>query len=359
MGNHIERGAWISIGEASRRLCVSPQSVRNYANCGEIEFRFTVGGHRRISVASLNRYLGLDDETEKGGRKTVIYARVSTNFQRKSGNLERQKQRLFEYCESELGCRKGDVIFLEDVGSGLSDGRKNFIRLISVVLAGDAERVVVEYLDRISRGSNAVFSMICSQMGTEIISTKAKDDVSHEEEMAADIMSLVTVYSARLHGKRGGDSNKLSIPEEAKARILGLHTLGLAQSNILKTIQSEGHTCERTGRKLGIHAIRLVLLEQEKIRAVFEEKTTTTPIEQFISENCIRAKDERCFTRPFHRQYELWAKSQGFEGIPTSNALTRAVKKIGFESGRTGSGFSYFIGLKLKDNERASRSHLG
>ncbi|MAG92314.1 MAG: hypothetical protein CMJ48_00975 [Planctomycetaceae bacterium] len=362
-GLRESQGRFVSVGEAAKMLGVSRTTIRNYCrSSNELVWRRTIGGHRRIAVASLNGYLGLEDETENSGL-TVTYSRVSTTFQRRAGALDRQKERLLEYCESELGCNVDEVLCIVDCGSGLSEERRGFLLLIDLILAGDVERLVVEHIDRLSRNfGNLLRDRIIARNGTELIVTNSmkKEAVTEEQELAFDIVSIVTVYGARIHGKRGGMVNKLAISEESKNRILELHKLGFAQTEILKRIQSEGHKCERTGRKLTIHAIRLVLLEQEKLRAVFEEKTTTNPLEQFINENCIRAEGLKCFTRPFHREYANWITSQG-QGSepPTPKATTRRVKELGYETARTGSGYTYFVGFKLKDNERASRSHLG
>ena len=46
---------WLSIGAASRRLGVDPDTLRRWAETGQVEAFTTPGGHRRFSRASLDR----------------------------------------------------------------------------------------------------------------------------------------------------------------------------------------------------------------------------------------------------------------------------------------------------------------
>ena len=119
-------------------LGVSRQTIRNYCrSSNELVWRRTIGGHRRVCVGSLKRWLGFDDEDDDGERKTVIYARVSTNAQKREGNLLRQKERLLEYCENELGCSREEVVIISECGSGLNEARKGYLRLIDIVISGN------------------------------------------------------------------------------------------------------------------------------------------------------------------------------------------------------------------------------
>jgi putative resolvase len=351
--NNAQGSRLIPVGEAAKQLSVSQQTIRNYCSDGELEFMVTAGGHRRISVASLRRYLGLD-ETPQEERRTGIYCRCSTSSQTKDGNLERQKNRLLDYCETELNGRE-NVLVIAETGSGLNENRKGYQRLIELVLAGKLERIVVERKDRIARYGTKTFALLCERMNVELIVTESKVDISDEEEMAFDLMSLVTVYSARIHGKRGGAEKKMVLTDEVKTRILQLYQQGLAQTNITVIIRRENFRCPKTNRKYAIHAVRQTIHQQEKILKALP--VSTSPIEKFIQENCIRSKDEKVFTRPFHREYSIWCEANDLPPVTSLN-LTNTLKRL-FKLGRNGSGYSFINGIALKEFPRASRSHLG
>ncbi len=93
--------------DAARLAGVSVELLRYYCNSGTVETERTVGGHRLVKRDSLVRALGLnvDDATDDAGageRQTVIYARVSTDKQRKEGNLTRQVERLERFAASTI-----------------------------------------------------------------------------------------------------------------------------------------------------------------------------------------------------------------------------------------------------------------
>jgi putative resolvase len=348
------QGRLISVGEASKILAVSGETIRNWCDAGELEFVRTFGGHRRVGLRSIRRWLG-EDEEPQGDRQTAIYCRCSTSTQTKEGNLDRQKDRLLQHCESEFQIGKENILVISETGSGLNESRKGYLKLINLILGGKIERIAVEHIDRLARYGVRLFEVLCERHSVELIVTNTKEDVSEEQEMAADIMSLVTVYSARLHGKRGGAEKKMVLTDEVKKRILDLYQQGLAQTQITIIIRREDYRCPKTGHQYKIHAVRQTIHQQEKIQKALP--ASTSPIDQFIEENCVRSKDERVFTRPFHREYSIWCEAHNLPSVTSLN-LTNSLKRM-FKLGRTGSGYAFINGIALKDHPRASRSHLG
>jgi len=349
------QGRAVSVGEASEMLGVSCQTVRNWIQAGVLKASRTFGNHRRISVRSIKRWNG-EDEEQQEERLTVCYSRVSTQAQKKEGNLHRQSELLLEYCENEFQNSRENILEISESASGINENRKGFLRLVDLILDGKIGRVVVSHSDRLSRGGNRLFSVLCERMNVELIIINTKVDVSDEEEMAADIMSLVTVYAARTHGKRGCLAKKMVVTEEARSRILDLYNQGLTQDHIVTLIQREDYRCPKTQKRYSIHAVRLSLMEHEKLKRILPG--TDNPIRKFIAERCEQTAEGKCYSRPFFNQYCSWAKSNNLP-TPSNHSLSNGVKRIGFQIRRNGSGYSYFLGLKLKGNDRASRSHLG
>ena len=348
------QGRLISVGEASKILAVSGETIRNWCDAGELEFVRTFGGHRRVGLRSIKLWLG-EDEEPQGDRLTAIYCRCSTSTQTKEGNLDRQKERLLQHCESEFQNSRENILVISETGSGLNESRRGYLKLVDLILGGKIERILVEHRDRIARYGVRLFEVLCERHSVELIVTNTKEEVSDEIEMASDIMSLVCVYSSRIHGRRGGAEKKMILSESVKKRILDLYQQGLAQTKITAIIRRENFRCPKTDRKYAIHAVRQTIHQQEKILKALP--VSSSPIDQFISEKCIRAEGERVFTRPFSREYSIWCKANGLS-VVTSLNLTNSLKRM-FKLGRTGSGYAFINGIALKDHPRASRSHLG
>ena len=78
---------------------------------------------------------------------------------------------------------------------------------------GKVERVLIEYKDRLARFGyeylDAIFTNL--EITVEIMEVKNK---KYEEELAEDIMKILTCYSARYYGARGGRKKKIKVENE-------------------------------------------------------------------------------------------------------------------------------------------------
>lgn len=63
-------------------------------------------------------------------------------------------------------------------------------------------RLVLTHKDRLLRfGSELVFSL-CEQFGVEVVIINRTADSTSEEDLAKDVLEIITVFSARLYGSR-------------------------------------------------------------------------------------------------------------------------------------------------------------
>ena len=347
-----QQGHLISVGQAALELGVSGQSIRNWCRAGLLDYTFTAGGHRRLLKSSLREYQGLDPEPFCE-RRTAIYARVSTNAQKKEGNLDRQVERLLAHVISKGMCKE-DVLIISEVGSGLNESRKGYLRFLDLVTSGELDCVVVEHSDRIARFGVKVFQALCEKFGVKIVVTNSQEGISQEEELSADVISILTVFSAKIHGRRAAATTKIELTPELKNRCLELAQLGLSQAKIADKIAQEGLTCPNTNKVFSIHAINLVFKQEEKLRKVMPD--VESPVEQFIAEKCVRKSDGKCFSRPFYREFSSWAKARSLP-LGGKHSLFYLMKRLGYGSGENSSGYAYFTGVSLRDNPRSSKTH--
>ena len=125
------------------------------------------------------------------GREDVIYARVSTRKQ--LGHLTAQIAKLQS---QHPGCR-----VFKDCASGLNFKRKGLQALLQLAAQGRVRRVHVAYRDRLCRFAYDLVQFVLKQHGAEIV-VDADDAHSPEQELADDVLSVITVFGARLYGKR-------------------------------------------------------------------------------------------------------------------------------------------------------------
>ena len=189
-----------SIGEAANYLGVSVSTLRRWEKEGKITSERTKGGQRRYPISVLEPNL---KKSESQTKLTVAYARVSSHDQK--SDLERQKQLLEMYCAS-----KGWTFeLLADLGSGMNYNKKGLKKLIQKILTGEIGRLVITHKDRLLRfGAELIFS-ICEMKNVEVVIVNQGDEPSFEEELAKDVLEIITVFSARLYGSRSKKNKKL------------------------------------------------------------------------------------------------------------------------------------------------------
>jgi predicted site-specific integrase-resolvase len=175
--------------------------LRRWEAAGRIEAGHTAGGHRRYDFARLRPELFR--AREAASRKTVAYARVSSHDQK--ADLELQKQVLELYC-----ARQGWTFeVIADLGSGMNYHKKGLKRLLSAILENDVGRLVLTHKDRLLRfGAELVFA-ICEAKQVEVVILNQGEDTSFEEDLANDVLEIITVFSARLYGSRSRKNQKL------------------------------------------------------------------------------------------------------------------------------------------------------
>lgn len=192
---------FISISEAAAALGVSVTTLRRWEADGRIVAERSAGGHRRYDLAKLRP--DLVRQREDAQRRTVAYARVSSHDQK--DDLERQKQVLELYC-----ARQGWTFeVVADLGSGMNYRKKGLRRLLDDIISGRVGRLVITHKDRLLRfGAELVFA-ICEAKNVEVIILNQGEDATFEEDLAKDVLEIITVFSARLYGSRSRKNQKL------------------------------------------------------------------------------------------------------------------------------------------------------
>ena len=191
----------VGISDAAKSLGVSVTTLRRWEVSGKLVPEHTAGGHRRYDLAKLRpEWFRTSDES---ARKTVAYARVSSHDQK--DDLERQKQVLELYC-----ARQGWTFeIVSDLGSGMNYHKKGLKRLLDDIIAGQAGRLVITHKDRLLRfGAELVFA-ICEAKKVEVVILNQGEDTTFEEDLAKDVVEIITVFSARLYGSRSHKNRKL------------------------------------------------------------------------------------------------------------------------------------------------------
>ncbi len=189
---------FIKIGEAAKILGISVQTLRRWEESGYLLPARKSDGKTRYYDLSL--LLG-KKILEKN--LTVAYARVSSHDQK--SDLERQAEVLASYCTKQ----GWDFQVIQDLGSGMNYRKKGLKTLIDFILEKKISRLVLTHKDRLLRfGAELIFTL-CEAKEIEVVIINKGDEASFEEELAQDVLEIITVFSARLYGSRSRKNKKL------------------------------------------------------------------------------------------------------------------------------------------------------
>jgi len=188
----------VKIGKAAEILGVSVQTLRRWERDGRLVSKDKAKGQTRYY--DIDELLGVKNIEND---LTIAYARVSSHDQKE--DLKRQSQFLSNYCTS-----KGwNYQVIQDLGSGMNYRKKGLKQLLEYVLERKIRRLVLSHKDRLLRfGAELIFSL-CEARQIEVVIINQGEDVSFEEELAQDVLEIITVFSARLYGSRSHKNKKL------------------------------------------------------------------------------------------------------------------------------------------------------
>jgi putative resolvase len=179
-----------TLKEAKKLLGVTTKTIQRWDKEGKMRVVRTVGGRRRIPESEIKRILGLKEE-----RVVVGYARVSSTAQK--DDLERQKQLLHSYAKDK-GYDK--IQILSDVGSGLNEKRKGFLKLLEMVAERKVSKVIIVYEDRLTRFGFETLKKLFQAFGTEIEVINSEEKA--QEELVEDLITVVSHFAGKLYGMR-------------------------------------------------------------------------------------------------------------------------------------------------------------
>lgn len=182
---------YVSGEEASRITGINISTLRRYANKGKIEVIKTPGGIRRYNI---DKYINGSTNIKKEDKikVNVCYCRVSTYGQ--LDDLERQ----VEFMKSKYP----DFEIITDIGSGINFERKGLQKIIDYAITGKLGKLAVGYKDRLCRIGYPLIEYILTKYSNTEIIIEAEKAETVNEEMANDLMQIITVYTAKINGMR-------------------------------------------------------------------------------------------------------------------------------------------------------------
>jgi len=187
--------------EVAELLNISVSGVKKWIKEGKIR-AIRVGRFWMIPESEVRRILSGVKPSEV---RAVIYARVSSHKQKKDGNLNRQIERLRNYCSAK-GYKVINVI--TDVASGLREDRSGLLKLFNLVERHQVDVVVVEFKDRLTRFGFVYLKRYFESHGVRI-EVIEESEKGYMEELIEDFVAIVISFAGRIYGKRSQKLRKI------------------------------------------------------------------------------------------------------------------------------------------------------
>ena len=176
----------LSVGQLADKLGVTSPTIRRWCRTGKLtETLRTVGNHRRFSLLAFSHLI------KEKERRSIGYARVSSHDQKT--DLQSQIQRL-----KDSGCEE----VISDLRSGLNCKKTGLKKLLEAIWSGTVSSLSLTHADRLLRFGKELVFYWCKQFNVSIKILHAPETEVFETELVKDVITLMTVFSARLYGER-------------------------------------------------------------------------------------------------------------------------------------------------------------
>lgn len=184
----------LSIGSYAKYLGLSKSTVYRYLKSGKIKESFkTDGKHRRFVV-------------ENNKNKVVLYSRVSSHDQKK--DLITQNEKLIQFAKKNY--TNYEIESILDLGSGINFNKKGLNKLILMIMNKELSVLVINHKERLLRFGFELINQICILNNIKIVILEEHKNKSFEFELSENIIEIMTVFCAKLYGKRS-NKNKAAL----------------------------------------------------------------------------------------------------------------------------------------------------
>jgi putative resolvase len=192
--NTPDMATLFTVGKAAEYLGVSVKTLQRWDNDGRLTAERTATGRRVYSKSALDAVMGRKPVETR--RMAIAYCRVSSAAQKP--DLKNQRKVLEQFCAAR---GVANIEYIEEVGGGLNLKRPRFVALMDRIEAREVSHLVIAHEDRLVRFGFQWFERFCAEHGTDLLVLN-NEQLSPEQEMVQDLLTVVQGFAARLRGLR-------------------------------------------------------------------------------------------------------------------------------------------------------------
>ena len=190
----------VSIGQVAIILGISVVTLRHWDRFGKLKSVFrTFGNHRRYNLEDIVKLFKKDSCT----KKVIGYSRMSTLEQKK--DLKVQTEIISNHTKN----RYQDFEIIEDIGSGLNYKKNGLRKLIKMICNQEISVLVLTHKDRLLRFGSEIIIQLCEKFNIKVEILNSNEEETFEQSLCNDVLSIITVFSVKLYGKRSHKNKKI------------------------------------------------------------------------------------------------------------------------------------------------------
>ena len=184
-----------NIAQAAKYLGFKVKTLQKWDREGRLVPAYRTPTNRRVYTQSqLDEFIGRQSEAQR--TRIIAYCRVSSNSQKP--DLVNQQAIVREYC---IRAGLNNVEYISEIGGGLNFERKKFLEIIDAVEHNEVKMLIIAHKDRLVRFGFEYFRRLLSKHYCELIILD-NAEMSPEQEMVQDLMTIIHCFSSRLYGLR-------------------------------------------------------------------------------------------------------------------------------------------------------------
>ena len=350
----------LKISEACQFLGLSPNTVRNLCDTGQILTHRSLGSHRRLDARSVWAFAYGDENfgQEEFIDRLVGIIRVSSRSQSKTvgssdkSSLDHQRDRIVAYCLDKYGREPDEII--ESVGSGLNFDRPEFLDMIKRIVSGELRGATLVATDftRICRFGIRLVEFLCGLGDVKIeYSMDEREAKSMNESLVDDVLSILTHFTAKISGNKARKALKVTLDPDSLKDAYHLYKQGYSYRHISKVFAQQGKA-DTKGRKFSRAIIRQNLLENwEYLETTFSnDQQPKTSFEKFVEQKIRKVSDKtKLSLKRIREVYEEWCGQSGITPLPLKK-ITPIIQRLGWKAEYDVKKCRLYAGLSLLKN---------
>ena len=101
-------------------------------------------------------------------------------------------------------------MLISDMGSVLKYDKRGLLKLIKLILSNKVSRLLLTHGDRLLRFGSQLLFNICEYFDVEVEIIEDTKSLSFEQSLACDVIEIITVFTAKLYGRRSHKNKTLN-----------------------------------------------------------------------------------------------------------------------------------------------------